>query len=619
MCGINGVFYFNPARRAEREDVDSMRAALDHRGPDDRGIHLDGNVGLGFNRLSIIDLSGGHQPMCNEDGTVWIVFNGEIYNFVELREDLLSRGHRFQTRSDTETIVHAWEEYGERCPEKLRGMFAFAIWDSRRKVLFCARDRLGIKPFFYYQDSRQFLFASEMKAVIEPAGVPREVDPEALAQFLRHLYVIGPRTMLRGVCKLLPGHSITVEQSGSTIRRYWELPIEPPREVSEHDALEEFDALIKETIRRHLVSDVPLGAFLSGGIDSSSVVALMASLQVPDIKTFSVGYDSPESELPFARIVAGHFHTDHNELILSPSKFRDSLLQTVWYMDEPVADWAALPLFFVSRLARTKVTVALSGEGSDEIFGGYEIYRRMLTIRSLGRIPLASLAGRMMDRFSSDEKIRKYARMLGQSLESSYGGVSHAFSHEQISRLLLSRDWTREAADGVSQAYAECRGLPDYCRMSFIDIKTWLVDNLLVKADRMSMGNSLELRVPFLDHKVVEFAWRLPVSLKIRGGTGKYLLRKYMEPLLPSTITQRPKKGFAVPIDEWFRGDLAGFVRETLHASGGGSHNFFSWPEIERLLDTHRRKDCSEQIYALLVFDSWYRAFVKSGVPAGAP
>jgi asparagine synthase (glutamine-hydrolysing) len=616
MCGINGVYYFDPQRHAEPGAVQSMRDALHHRGPDDRGIHLDANAGLGFNRLSIIDLEGGHQPMSNEDGTVWIVFNGEIYNFVELREDLLSRGHTFRTRSDTETIVHAWEEYGELCPEHLRGMFAFAIWDSRRRVLFCARDRLGIKPFYYYQDSRQFLFASEMKAVLASGEVAREVDPEALAQFLRHLYAIGPRTMLRGVRKLQPGHSITVSESGCQTRRYWELPLELPREVSEKEALEEFDALIKETLRRHLVSDVPLGAFLSGGIDSSSVVALMSSLQVPDIKTFSVGYDSPESELPYARIVADRFHTDHHELVLSPGEFRENLPSIVWYMDEPVADWAALPLFFVSRLARTKVTVALSGEGSDEIFGGYDIYRRMQTIGRLGRIPFSSLAGRTIVRFSRDEKIRKYARMLGQPLESSYIGVSHGFSHEQISRLLTSREWTPEIADGVSDAYAECRGLPDYCRMSFIDIKTWLVNNLLVKADRMSMGNSLELRVPFLDHKVVEFAWRLPVNLKIRGA-GKYLLRKYMEPMLPAAITARPKKGFAVPINEWFRGDLAGFVRETLGASGGGAREFFRWDEIERLLHTHQEKDCSEQIYALLVFDSWYRAFVQSSVAAG--
>jgi len=604
MCGISGLFHYDQAQKPDVHVLDRMRAVSRHRGPDDYGQYTDGPVGLAFNRLSIIDLSGGHQPMSNEDGTVWIVFNGEIYNFAELRDDLLARGHRFRTRSDTETIVHAWEEYGEDAVGKLRGMFAFAIWDSRRRVLFGARDRLGIKPFYYYSDDQRFAFASEIKSLTQAPGVPHEIEAAAVGEFLLRRYVIAPHTMLRGIFKLQPGHSVLVTERGPQVKRYWQPPIEENRNITEADAVEQAGTLLEEAVRIHLVSDVPLGAFLSGGVDSSCVVGLMAKLGVQDIKTFSIGYDSPESELDYARIVADHFHTDHHELRLSPVDFSGTLPKIVWYMDEPVGDPASIPLYYLSQFARQRVTVALSGEGSDEIFAGYPIYNRMLAFESANRIPLANLGGRILGRLAGDSKIRKYAEMLGKPLEWRYGGVGGLFSPSQAARMRISNC---RPLDGVSATYGQCRGLPPLGRMSYLDLTTWLPDDLLVKADRMTMANSLELRVPFLDHRLVEFAASLPRRLRLRGGVTKYVLKKWAERLLPRKIIYRAKAGFSVPTKSWFRGDLAGYARETLLAGDSPSLEFLSPTEIEHLLEAHRFEDRSEQIYSLLVFTHWCR------------
>jgi asparagine synthase (glutamine-hydrolysing) len=607
MCGINGLFHLDSARQVEAEVLDRMRAVSSHRGPDDHGIYLRCNVGLGFNRLSIIDLSGGHQPMANEDETVWIVFNGEIYNFESLHRDLAGRGHRFRTRSDTEAIVHAWEEYGERCVEQLRGMFAFAIWDERRRLLFAARDRLGIKPLYYFTNGEQFAFASELKSLLEAPGIPREIDPAALGEYLRRRYVIAPNTILKGIRKLPPGHTITVTCEGPIVKKYWDLPLEQPVDIGEPEAIARTGAILEEALRLHLVSDVPLGAFLSGGIDSSCVVALMAKLGVANIQTFSIGYDSPESELPYARIVAGRFGADHHELRLTPVAFRDILPKIVWHMDEPVGDPASIPLYYLSAFARQHVTVALSGEGSDELFGGYAIYRRMLGFERVNRFPLVTPAGRVLAAVSGDTKVRKYAEMLGRPLEWRYGGVGGLFSETQAQRLYPKRS----ALDSVAAAYRNCAHLPPLARMSYVDIKTWLADDLLVKADRMSMAHSLELRVPFLDHHLVEFAARLPERLKVRGGVTKYLLKKWADPLLPREIIHRPKKGFPVPVKSWFRGDLSGFARETLLASGSITREFLSPQEVEHLLEMHSHEDRSEQIYSLLVLDHWRRELLQ--------
>ncbi len=609
------MFYYDRARRVDVHVLDEMRSVASHRGPDDHGSYTDGPAGLAFNRLSIIDLAGGHQPLSNEDGSVWIVFNGEIYNYAELRDDLIARGHRFRTRSDTETIVHAWEEYGEVAVEKLRGMFAFAIWDSRRRVLFGARDRLGIKPFYYFADGEQFAFASEIKSLLRVPGAPQEVDPAAVGEYLRRRYVIAPHTMLRGIWKLEPGHTITVSASGYEVKRYWEPPAAEEHGITERDAIEQAGSLLEEVVRMHLVADVPLGAFLSGGLDSSCVVGLMAKLGVREIKTFSIGYDSPESELEHARVVADHFHTDHHELRLTAMGFRDILPKITWYMDEPVGDTSSIPLFYLSQFARRKVTVALSGEGADEVFAGYPIYTRMLAFESYNRMPLARLAGGTLGRMAGDTKIRKYAEMLGRPLEWRYGGVGGLFSPTQAERMRLSRE---RPLDGVARAYERRRGLSPLGRMSYVDLTTWLPDDLLVKADRMTMANSLELRVPFLDHKLVEFGLRLPRELRLRRNVTKHLLKKWAERLLPREIIYRPKAGFTVPTKSWFRGDLAGYARETLLAGDSASRRFFSADEIEHLLDAHRIEDRSMQIYSLLVFDHWHRQFAEARTEAAA-
>jgi asparagine synthase (glutamine-hydrolysing) len=614
MCGISGLYNFDPTHPVDLAVLARMQSVLSHRGPDDHGEYVDSHVGLAFNRLSIIDLAGGHQPMCNEDGSVWVIFNGEIYNFEDLRRDLIARGHRFATRADTEVLVHGWEEYGEACVTRLRGMFSFVIWDARQQVLFGARDRLGIKPFYYHSDMRTFVFASELKALLEAPHIQPEVDPSALAEYLHHRYVIAPNTMLRGVRKLPPAHTIRVDRSGVTTARYWQVPLDS-RPVTERQALDELGTLLEEVVRLHLVSDVPLGAFLSGGLDSSTVVAMMAKLGVRDIKTFSVGYDTPESELDYARIVARHFHTDHHELRLTPTAFRDFLPDMVWHMDEPVGDEASIPLFYLSQFARRKVTVALSGEGSDEIFGGYPIYRIMLAYEALNLLPLTRSAGNVLSAIT-DGKWKKYAGMLGQPLESRYGGVSRVFSPADAARLYPDAPTPYR---GAAAAHLRCRRADPLTRLSFVDLNTWLVDDLLVKADRMSMANSLELRVPFLDHHLVEFATRLPASLKVRWNTGKYLLKRYVEPLLPREIIHRSKKGFPVPTRSWFAGELAGFARETLLASGSAADHFFDKHEVETLLETHQHRDASGPIYALLVFDQWYRAFVQKSVPCEVP
>jgi asparagine synthase (glutamine-hydrolysing) len=338
MCGITGLFYFDPQCSVDEQLLTNMRQVAAHRGPDDHGLHISHNVGLGFNRLSIIDISGGHQPMANEDGTAWIVFNGEIYNFAELRAELIQAGHRFRTRSDTETVLVAWEQYGKRCVNRLRGMFAFVIWDSRRRVLFGARDRMGIKPFYYHVDAELFAFASEIKSLLTIPRIAHNVDDSALADYLCHGYSLIPNTLFRDIEKLPPAHSILVQQSGITVERYWEIPMESPRTVKERDALDELDALLTDTVRMHLISDVPLGVFLSGGLDSSSLVSVMSRLGIQDLQTFSVGYDAPESELEYARLVASHCGTNHHEFVLTPSRFRDLLSKIVWHMDEPVAD-----------------------------------------------------------------------------------------------------------------------------------------------------------------------------------------------------------------------------------------------------------------------------------------
>lgn len=589
-----------------------------HRGPDAQGLVIAGNVGLGHRRLSIIDLSGGHQPMSNAEGTLWVTFNGEIYNFRELRALLESKGYVFRTKSDTEVILHAYAEFGEQCIEHLRGMFAFGLWDQTRRQLLLARDRLGIKPLYYTLSNGTFLFASEIKALLQWKGVLREMDTTAFGGYLRFRYVPGPRTMFRGIFKLQPGCILIFREGNLSVRPYWDLPTDGAAPVA--DPERQFSDRLQETVRLHLISEVPLGVFLSGGIDSSTVVAMMAPIVDEAIQTFSVGYpsnsgqESDLTEFVFARMVAERFKTIHCELEVDPKMFWRVLPQLVWHFDEPVADPAAVPLYFLSKYTREFVTVALSGEGSDELLAGYSVYQKMLAIEWLRRIPGVALSARL-GQLAKGRKLRRYADWLKKPLRRRYRGVSTLFAEREAESLLIPELRSSAHWDGVEETYFDrCAHLDALSQMLYFDLKVWLPDDLLVKADKMTMAASLELRVPFLDHELVEWTWRLPSHLKLRQGIGKYLLRRAVGNLIPSAILARSKLGFPVPIRSWFRGRLAQSTRELLFDEAGPYQDLFEMPQLDALIRRHEQgdEDFSGELYALIMFALWHRLFIGS-------
>ncbi len=601
-----------------------MTDTLAHRGPDDSDLFLAENVGLGHRRLSIIDLTGGHQPMANDDGSVWIVYKGEIYNFQALRADLEVKGYAFRTKSDTEVILRAYEAVGSACVEHLRGMFAFAIWDARRRQLFVARYRVGIKPLYYTVQEGTFVFASEIKALLQWPGIRREIDPVALRQYLRLHYVPGPRTMFRHIFKLQPGHTLTLLQDKITVREYWDLPLDGA-EISAAGAVEQFRQLLEESVRMHLISDVPLGVFLSGGLDSSTVVGSMAPL-AEAIQTFSVGYPDggPGSELTefaFARMVAERFGTIHRELELGPDLYWRSLDRLTWHFDEPVADPAAVPLYFLSKYAREFVTVVLSGEGADELLAGYAVYQKMLALESLRRIPGTKLAARL-GRPMAGRKLRRYLDGLRKPLRQRYRGVSTLFSEDESERLLVPELRTNDDEHDIAEIYFDrSAALEPLKQMLYFDMKVWLPDDLLVKADKMTMATSVELRVPFLDHKLIEWAWRLPSHLKLHAGTGKRLLRQAAAGMVPAPILSRSKLGFPVPLRGWFQGELGRAARLLLLDRDGICSRIFETRQLEALLAKHERgtEDFGGEIYALVVLALWHRIFIEPSSVATTP
>ena len=632
MCGIAGILCRDRTARVERPLLDAMSSALWHRGPDDEGSYLDGNVGLAHRRLSIIDLDSGRQPQFNEDRSKVIVFNGEIYNHLELRQRLESRGHRFATRSDTEAIVHCYEEHDIDCVLDLRGMFAFAIWDRTRRRLLLARDRLGIKPLYYHVGSDFVVFASEIKALLAHPRVPREIDLEGLDLYLSLRYVPGPRTIFRGISKLQPGHLLTCDEAGPRLRKYWDVPCpEPRREPLEPReslrAQERLTELLEESVRLRLMADVPLGVFLSGGIDSTSVLGTMSRLTPGEpVRSFTVGYETapgdaePANEFDFARMAADRYGARHRELRLGAGDVSDVLGQVVWHLDEPVADPACVPLFLVSRLARNDVTVVLSGEGADEILGGYGIYRRMLQLDRAHahlrahRAPALAAAGLLLPG-ARGERLRHVLRLARQPLHLRYRGVSRAFLPEVKGRLVGCDDperLDRCARDVFAEHFRAAARAEPLQQMLYVDLKTWLPDDLLVKADKMTMANAQELRVPFLDHRLVEFAATLPPALKIRGGQGKAVLRDAMASVVPDAILHRSKKGFPVPTRRLLR-ELRGFCREVLLDRSSACRSWFDRKAIEGLLEEHAtgRVERDQEIWSLLVLELWHGQFVK--------
>jgi asparagine synthase (glutamine-hydrolysing) len=609
-----------------------MCAAMIHRGPDDEGIYSQGPIGLGVRRLSIIDLATGHQPISNEDGTLWIVFNGEIYNHLALRERLIARGHRYRTTSDTETIVHLYEEYGRNCVDHLRGMFAVAIWDTRQQRLFMARDRLGIKPLYYRLTSECFLFGSEIKVILAYPGVAHEFNREILAEYLAFGYLSGPDTFFSGIHKLMPGHTLELEASGEIkIERYWDLPlIENTAPHAESYYVQTYRELLEQAVSSHLMSDVPLGVFLSGGLDSSAVAALTTKISGAPVETFSVGYESqPYSELPHARQVARHLNSVHHEVLVTCEEFFNALPKLIWYEDEPLAWPSSVALYFVARLARERVAVVLTGEGSDETLAGYTRYAFTLKNAAVDRmyrrlIPKAIRRG--IRHSISDSKLinAKLRRQLahtflardGESWTSFYfDNFYSAFSEEEQTQLLtddLAQEFSSGVAYGHVMAYWNHSSGDLLHRLLCTDIKTYLVE-LLMKQDNMSMAASVESRVPFLDHTLVEFTTRIPQKLQLTGLTGKRILKKAVADLLPRSVINRPKLGFPTPWPEWLAGPQLDSIQSLLLEARSINRGLFKDKAVERLFREHRAqyRDHCDRIWRLLNLELWFRVCIE--------
>lgn len=628
MCGICGKLNFDQEARVDPALIKGMLGIMYHRGPDDEGIYFESQVALGHRRLSIIDLSSGHQPLANEDGTIWIVFNGEIYNFRELRTFLLSKGHVFKTQTDTETIVHLYEELGPECVEKLRGMFSFAIWDANKKTLFLARDRVGIKPLYYWLTDKSLVFASEIKAILADPGVDREIAPEVIDRFLTFLYVPGEETLVRGIKKLAPGHYLLVKEGRAQVRQYWDLQFSKPAgSRSPEEAKEELLSLLAETVDLHMIADVPVGVLLSGGVDSTAVLSFAVERTGKAINSYTVGFSDPgvSDERPYARLAAEAFGSRHHEMTISATDFAAFMPQYVWHMEEPVCEPPAVALYYVSKLARNHVKVLLSGEGGDEAFAGYSNYRNLLWLERF-KCAFPSLKDtaargiRLADSLFHLPRAAKYLPLMHARFPDYYLSRTSNPYRYALNGLgeLYSAGFARSidrvhTLEPVRRLAARCRSLNALDTMLYIDTKTWLPDDLLIKADKMTMANSVELRVPLLDHKVLEFAAALPSSLKIRGFTTKYLAKKALGNRVPRPILNRPKAGFPVPYEAWLRKDLRGWVNEILLDRRTRNRGYFNTASLERLLSASRDREAnSKEIFSLVTLELWHRAFVES-------
>jgi len=632
MCGIAGILEFGRDARADAAALREMCRVMAHRGPDDDGFHTEGPAGIGMRRLSIVDLATGHQPISNEDGSLTIVFNGEIYNHLALREQLIARGHSYRTHSDTETIVHLYEEYGRDCVQHLRGMFAFAIWDRNRKTLFIARDRLGIKPLYYRLTPERLVFGSEIKVVLAHGTTRAEFDRAALPEFLAFGYLSGQETFYAGIRKLLPGHTMEVGADGQpAIRQYWDLDASLPHESrDERYYVRSYRELLEGAVNSHLMSDVPLGVFLSGGLDSSAVAALMTKIRREPVETFSVGYrEQIYSELPFARVVSDHIKSQHREVMVSEQDFFDALPHLIWHEDEPIVWPSSVSLYFVAKLARERVTVVLTGEGSDETLAGYTRYAFTLKNAALDRayrsvvpgavrrglrnaVATSALLGATLRRKLEHTFLAKD----GASWASFYfDNFFSAFGEAEQSGLLTS-DFADDFAPStayksVLQHWEHSSG-EMLQRLLYTDIKTYLVE-LLMKQDNMSMAASIESRVPFLDHVLVEFATRIPREVQIKGLAGKTILKKAVEDILPHEIIYRPKLGFPTPWSGWLAGPRLEKIRDLLLEPRSLDRGYFRREAIERLFNEHRAKhrDNYDRIWRLLNLELWHRVCLE--------
>lgn len=621
MCGICGIVYKDSNRSISAAVLDKMRDTITHRGPDDAGSMVLGKAGLAMRRLSIIDLSTGHQPLSNEDQSIWIVFNGEIYNYKTLRSELQKLGHTFRTQSDTETILHGYESWGESVCEKLNGMFCFAIWDSSQQKLLLARDRLGIKPLYYYLDEEKLAFGSEIKAILPCPNLKKELNYTALNDFLTFEYIPAPRSIFQDIYKLEPGHWLKVQNHRVHKESYWKLePREDP--IATNDARTKLKELLSDSVRMRLISDVPLGAFLSGGIDSSIMVALMSQWSGEPVKTFSIGFkEQSYNELPFARAVAEKYQTDHHEFIIETNALQLTE-QLISHLDEPFGDFSIFPTYLVSKMARDHVTVCLSGDGGDELFAGYDAYRAQRFDRSfyhlLPKLVKRKIFESLANRLSPTEKkkgaINSYKRFIdGTRLPKSlYHARWMAFLQEDERRQIFSDDISQLIQDidpySCIHRHTDFAGpLSDVTKTGYIDLNTYLVDNILVKVDRMSMATSLEARVPYLDHRVVEYAFQLPPHLKMKGFDTKRILKQTFWDMLPKAVQKRDKRGFSIPIKNWIKGELKPMMMDLLDSSRIRNQGIFNSDFIDKLVDEHNRniENHSHKLWALMVFQKW--------------
>jgi asparagine synthase (glutamine-hydrolysing) len=623
VCGICGVYNYGTGEPASEPLVRAMTAAMTHRGPDDDGLHLDGPLGLGMRRLSIIDLAGGAQPIANEDGSVWTVFNGEIYNFRELRAELEARGHIFTTRTDTEVIVHAYEQWGLDALARLNGMFGLALWDARTRRLVLARDPFGVKPLYYHDDGRTLRFGSEIRAILRDPAVPRAVDPRALGEFLSLTFVPAPRTTFAGIAKLLPGHALICTTEGIRLERFHRVVNEPFAGRSEDGLAAELAERIAAAVRRQMVADVPVGAMLSGGVDSATVAAIMTEAAGGPIATFTVGFagDFAENELDAARATARRLGSDHHELVIGADEYAAFLPHVIRSLEEPVATTSTLPFFKVCELARRHVKVVLTGQGADEPFAGYPRYlgeRYGFLYRALPHPLRRGVIAPTVERLPRNEQLKRSVRALGAADPRERLPAVYAVIDGTLKRRLL-RDGLAADEDGraaVARWQADVAGRDGLSQMLYVDARLSLPDNLLLYGDKLSMAASLEARVPFLDLELMAFVERIPPSFKIRGRTQKHILKRAVARWVPREVITRRKVGFATPIDGWFRGVLGGELEERLLTPGSACRTYFRPETVRQMIADHRsgRHDHKRALFALLTFELWHEQFIAPAV-----
>ena len=622
MCGIIGICNYSD-REIEASLLKRMTDTLKHRGPDDSGILVKNNVGLGHTRLSVIDLSPmGHQPMTNEDGTLHIVFNGEIYNFQEIKKELVGYGHKFKSRADTEVILHSYEQFGVNCVKKFNGMFAFAIFDEKQGQIFLARDRLGEKPLYYYSDSDKFIFASEIKAILEDRSVPRTIENQGLINYFTFGHSVAPDTIYRGIKKLQPGHYLVFKNKRIDIKKYWDsLAPDILEDKGEGYYKQKTKELFERSVKDRLISDVPLGVFLSGGLDSSSVVAMMAKNKVKPLKTFSVGFDIPGqefNELSDARIVADHFKTEHHEIVLKEPDLIEAINTLVYHFDEPFGDAAGFPVFFLSKFAKNNVTVVLTGEGGDEIFGGYRRYVIEKNRKKLFLLKFLLKGGLVNGLVNSLPKLRKTKKLINSlvindDLSRYVSWIS--FFSEDMKKQLFKDNNIVVGVDSLKmygQYLSQCNSKDWLGKIMYLDQKIILPDAYLEKVDKTSMAFGLETRAPILDHDLVEFANSIPSRYKIRGLETKYIFRESMKDILPAGIIKKRKHGFSVPTNAWFRGKLKNYLFEVIFDKKTKERGYFNYEYIEKLYKLYQNgnQPFDSQFWLLLNFELWQRQFM---------